>query len=58
MYRRSGSETPLLHTALHPLGVTLFVYAALRSAYRAISTGGIEWRGTRYPLADLKRNVL
>ncbi|QIN79158.1 glycosyltransferase [Rubrobacter marinus] len=58
MYRRSGSEAPLLHTALHPLGIALFAYAALRSAYRAIRTGGIEWRGTRYPLDELRRNVL
>lgn len=58
MYRRSGSERPLLHAALHPLNVSLFVYAVLRSAYRAISTGFIEWRGTRYPLEELRRNVL
>jgi hypothetical protein len=34
--------------ALSPL------YAALRSAYMALARGGIEWRGTFYPLRLLK----
>jgi cellulose synthase/poly-beta-1,6-N-acetylglucosamine synthase-like glycosyltransferase len=50
-------DTPLYLALLHPLGTTLFVYATSRSAYKAIREGAIEWRGTRYPLEELRRNV-
>ena len=52
--RRSGSETSPLYAALHPFGVAILVYATLRSAYRTLSRGGVEWRGTFYSLDTLK----
>ena len=33
----------------------LLVYALARSMTLALWRGGVEWRGTRYPLAELKR---
>jgi hypothetical protein len=52
--RVSGYALPPLYAALHPFGMGTFIYAALRSAYVALAKGGIEWRGTFYPLRVLK----
>jgi glycosyltransferase involved in cell wall biosynthesis len=52
--RVSGYSLPPLYAALHPFGMGTFIYAALRSAYVALARGGIEWRGTFYPLRLLK----
>lgn len=54
--RRSWSRISPLYAALHPLGESVLIYATLRSAYRAVAKGGIEWRGTKYPLDLLKEN--
>lgn len=55
--RRTGSRLSPLYAALHPFGTSVFIYAMLRSAYRALAGGGIEWRGTKYPLDRLKRGA-
>jgi hypothetical protein len=39
-----------------PIGMTIFSYMLLRSMVVTHATGGITWRGTHYPLAELKRN--
>jgi GT2 family glycosyltransferase len=41
--------------ALMPVGGLLFAYAILRSAALALARGGVDWRGTHYPLRDLRR---
>jgi cellulose synthase/poly-beta-1,6-N-acetylglucosamine synthase-like glycosyltransferase len=56
--RYKGVGAALLHGALHPLSVSLFVYAILRSTCTILVNGGIEWCGTRYPLEQLKENVV
>jgi hypothetical protein len=43
---------------LHPFGICAFIYAMLRSAFTTLVYGGIEWRGTLYPLKELKDNVI
>jgi hypothetical protein len=48
--RRSRSRTSPLYAALHPFGAGVLIHAVLRSAYVILTRGGIEWRGTRYPL--------
>lgn len=55
--RISGAKVSPLYAALHPFGVGVFVYAMIRSAYAALSKGGIEWRGTTYPLHLLKEDA-
>ena len=49
--RRSG--TPWYYAALHPFGSSVLIYAMLRSTFKALARGGIEWRGTFYPLEEL-----
>jgi hypothetical protein len=41
-----------------PFWLSIFVYAMLRSAYTTLANGGVEWRGTWYPLGQLKENVV
>jgi glycosyltransferase involved in cell wall biosynthesis len=53
-----GKDTPWWYAVLHLLGICVFIYAMLRSASTALAGGGIEWRGTRYPLKELKDNVI
>jgi glycosyltransferase involved in cell wall biosynthesis len=52
--RVSGFRLSPLYAALHPFGMGVFIYATLRSAFVALAKGGIEWRGTVYPLRLLK----
>jgi glycosyltransferase involved in cell wall biosynthesis len=52
--RVSGYSLPPSYAVLHPFGMGTFIYAAFRSAYVALAKGGIEWRGTFYPLHLLK----
>jgi cellulose synthase/poly-beta-1,6-N-acetylglucosamine synthase-like glycosyltransferase len=56
--RLFGDDTPWWYAVLHPLGICVFIYAMLRSASTTLAGGGIEWRGTRYPLKDLKDNAI
>ena len=43
---------------LHPLGSLLFIYAMLRSMIFTLWRGGVEWRGTLYPLDELRRGLV
>jgi len=52
------SKLPAWYAALHPVAVALLLYATLGSAVNATLQGGIRWRGTFYPLEQLRRNRL
>ena len=41
-----------------PLSTLLFIYIIWKSALTALIRGGIEWRGTRYSLKELRQNKL
>ncbi len=47
---------PWLYALLHPASALLFVYAMLRSMVVTWKQGGVVWRGTFYPLAELKEH--
>jgi cellulose synthase/poly-beta-1,6-N-acetylglucosamine synthase-like glycosyltransferase len=56
--RHSGDKTPWWYAMLHPFGICVFIYAMLRSVSTTLVNGGIDWRETRYPLKELKDNVI
>jgi cellulose synthase/poly-beta-1,6-N-acetylglucosamine synthase-like glycosyltransferase len=56
--RLSGDKTPWWYAVLHPFGICVFIYAMLRSVSTTLVNGGIDWRETRYPLKELKDNVI
>jgi glycosyltransferase involved in cell wall biosynthesis len=47
-----------LYVFTHPVGTVLVIYAMLRSACVTQWTGGITWRGTKYPLEELKKGLV
>jgi glycosyltransferase involved in cell wall biosynthesis len=47
-----------LYALTHPLGALLFCYMLLRSTAVTLWRGGVTWRGTFYPLDELKRGVV
>jgi glycosyltransferase involved in cell wall biosynthesis len=40
-----------------PIGALLFMFAVLRSAFVAVRDGAVTWRGTKYPLAELRKKA-
>jgi glycosyltransferase involved in cell wall biosynthesis len=46
------------YVLLHPLGTLLFIYTMLRSMFFALRNHGVEWRGTMYPLDELRRGLV
>src|SRR6202171_4436470 len=47
-----------LYCLTHPLGALFFAYMLLRSTFVTLRQRGIVWRGTFYPLEDLKRGAV
>jgi len=43
---------------LHPISTLLFGYTLLRSMYLTLSNDGITWRGTKYPLEELRKGIV
>ncbi len=43
---------------LHPVSTTLFIYTMLRSTFVTLWHGGVEWRGTKYPLDELRKGLV
>jgi hypothetical protein len=56
MSRRS--PIPPYYLLLHPISTSLFLYILLRSMYLTLSHGGVVWRGTKYPLEELRRGMV
>ncbi|MCU1271834.1 MAG: glycosyl transferase, family 2 [Acidobacteriaceae bacterium] len=46
------------YVLLHPVGTLLFIYTMLRSMFFVVQNGGVEWRGTVYPLDELRRGLV
>jgi hypothetical protein len=58
-YRLLGRQSGISawNAVLMPFGAFLLVIVVLRSMATTLSQGGILWRGTFYPLAELRRNA-
>ena len=53
---RYMSNSPLLFLTC-PIAAIVFAFATLQSAFIALRDGAITWRGTKYPLAELKKRA-
>jgi hypothetical protein len=49
-------KTRMVYVLLHPAASVLMVFTLLRSTVVTLARGGVDWRGTFYPLEELKRN--
>lgn len=47
---------PVAYALAWPLMVAVFTYLVARTLVKNLAAGGIVWRGTFYPLAQLRRN--
>ncbi|MGO9084345.1 MAG: glycosyltransferase [Candidatus Sulfotelmatobacter sp.] len=56
MSRRSS--IPPYYFLLHPVSTALFIYTLLRSMTLTLWNDGIEWRGTKYPLEELRKGMV
>ena len=55
MAGRSGAG-PFYYALFFPIGTLLFLYIMVRAGVKTLRNGGIEWRGTLYPLEELRKN--
>lgn len=51
------SDIPPGYIVTHAVSSTLIGYAVLRSAFETLRNGGVRWRGTLYPLAELRKGL-
>jgi hypothetical protein len=56
MARRS--RIPPYYFFLHPIATLMFVYTLLRSTLLTLWNGGVVWRGTKYPLEELRKGLV
>jgi len=52
------SAVPAYYFLLHPVSTALFLYTLLRSMVLTLWNDGIEWRGTKYPLDELRKGMV
>jgi glycosyltransferase involved in cell wall biosynthesis len=59
LYRRLGrfSKLPAAFFLTFPIAAALLIYALFRSVVVTLLRGGIRWRGTFYPLAELRKTA-
>jgi hypothetical protein len=53
-----GAGESRLYGLTHPIGALIFIYMMLRSMVVTLRRGGVVWRDTFYPLAELRRGIV
>lgn len=56
-YYRRYTGIPSWYVVTFPVAACLSVYAILRSMVLTLARGGVVWRGTLYPLAELRKHA-
>lgn len=51
------SRIAISYCLLFPVAAALFIYSILKSTLATVKAGGVSWRGTFYPLAELRKNI-
>ncbi len=51
------SKISPIYFLAHPISSIAFVYILLRSTYLTLAQGGVVWRGTKYPLEELRAGM-
>ena len=52
------SSIPAYYFVFHPISTSVFLYTLLRSTYLTVAQGGVVWRGTKYPLEELRKGLV
>jgi glycosyltransferase involved in cell wall biosynthesis len=52
------SAVPAYYFLLHPVSTAMFIYTLVRSMILTLWNDGIEWRGTKYPLEELRKGMV
>jgi hypothetical protein len=55
-YFRRHNGIPPAYFLTFPIAAALLIYALLRSVLVTLVRGGVSWRGTFYPLSELRKN--
>lgn len=50
-------DVSLKQFLIHPISASIYLWAILNSMVKTLSRGGLEWRGTFYSLAELKKHA-
>lgn len=53
-----GARVSPLYGFTHPIGALLMAWTVARSAYVTLRRGGVLWRGTFYPLSELRKGMV
>jgi glycosyltransferase involved in cell wall biosynthesis len=52
------SSIPAYYFLLHPISTMMFEYTLIRSMVLTLRNDGVTWRGTKYPLEELRKGVV
>jgi len=54
----ASTDASPLYGLTHPLGALIFCWMLGRSAFATLWRGGVVWRGTFYPIEELRKGMV